>query len=153
MDEWDVQEDHQAPADVPVVVAEEPVIPEMVQVMRWIGFDEVKAGRVAAQIGGRICELAEFSFLDVKMLTESLHGLPTSARIHVSLAQAKKIKATIDWVKDQDRANNSPSIGGLDEESFLSAIRESAKREVIREEAKENAETLAKAASPGKLTG
>jgi hypothetical protein len=41
----------------------------------------------------------------------------------------------------------------LDEESFLSAIRESAKREVIREAAKENAETLAKAASPGKLIG
>jgi hypothetical protein len=34
-----------APDDVPVGVAEEPVIPEMVQVMRWIGFDEVKAGR------------------------------------------------------------------------------------------------------------
>jgi hypothetical protein len=33
------------------------------------------------------------------------------------------------------------------------AIRESAKREVIREAAKENAETLAKGASPGSLTG
>jgi hypothetical protein len=54
---------------------------------------------------------------------------------------------TIDWVKDQDRANKTPSIADLDEESCLSAI-ESAKREVIREEAKENAETLA-----GKLTG
>jgi hypothetical protein len=32
-------------------------------------------------------------------------------------------------------------------------MRESAKRELIREAAKENAETLAKAASPGKLTG
>jgi hypothetical protein len=41
----------------------------------------------------------------------------------------------------------------LEEESFLKAIRESAKREVIREAAKENAESLAKAASPGKLTG
>jgi hypothetical protein len=79
------------------------------------------------------------------MLTESLRGLPSNIRIHVSLAQAKKIKATVDWVKDQDRANKTPSIGGLDEESLLIAIRESAKREVIREAAKENAETLAKA--------
>jgi hypothetical protein len=79
------------------------------------------------------------------MLTESLRGLPSNIRIHVSLAQAKKIKATVDWVKDQNRANKTPSIGGLDEESFLIAIRESAKREVIREAAKENAETLAKA--------
>jgi hypothetical protein len=59
----------------------------------------------------------------VKMLTESLRGLPTNVRIPVSLAQAKKIKATIDRVKDQDIANKTPSIGGLDE-SFLSAIRE-----------------------------
>jgi hypothetical protein len=108
---------------------------------------------VAAQIGERICDFAEFSHSDVKMLTESLRGLPTNVRIHVSLAQAKKIKATIDWVKDQDRANTTPSIGGLDKEPFLSAIRESAKREVIREATKENAETLAKAASPGKLNG
>jgi hypothetical protein len=153
MEEWDVQEEHQAPDDVQIGVAEEPVIPEMVQVMRWIGFDEVKAGRVAAQIGGRICHFAEFSHWDVKILTESLRGLSSNIRIHVSLAQAKKIKASIDWVKDQDRANKTPSIGGLDEESFLIAIRESTKREVSREAAKENAETLAKAASPGKLTG
>jgi hypothetical protein len=61
MDEWDVLEEHQAPDDVSVGVAEELVIPEMVQLMRWIGFDEVKAGRVATQIGGRICDFAEFS--------------------------------------------------------------------------------------------
>jgi hypothetical protein len=42
MDEWDVQEEQQVPDEVQVGVAEEPVIPEMVQVMRWIGFDEVK---------------------------------------------------------------------------------------------------------------
>jgi hypothetical protein len=29
----------------------EPAIPEMEQVMRWIGFDEQKAKRVATQIG------------------------------------------------------------------------------------------------------
>jgi uncharacterized membrane protein YcjF (UPF0283 family) len=89
----------------------------------------------------------------VKILPESLRGLPTNVRIHISLAQAKKIKATIEWVKDQDRANKTPSIGGLDEESFLSAVRQSAKREGIREAAKETAETLAKAVSPAKLTG
>ena len=147
MDEMEVD----VPAPVGVVV--EQVIPEMVQVMRWIGFDDAKAERVAAQIGERIRDFAEFSHSDVKMLTESLRGLPANVRIHVSLAQAKKIKATIDWVKDQDRANKTPSIADLDEEAFLSAIRESAQREVIREAAKEKAETLAKAASPGKLTG
>jgi hypothetical protein len=135
---------------VPAGVAEEPAIPELEQVMRWIGFDELKARRVATQIGERICDFAEFPHSDVKMLTESLRGLPTKVRIHVSLAQAKKIRATIDWVKEQDRAIKTPSIGGLDEESFLSAIRVAAKREVIREPAKENTETLAKAASPGK---
>jgi hypothetical protein len=132
---------------VPAGVAEEPAIPEIEQVMRWIGFDELKARRVATQIGERICDFAEFSHSDVKMLTESLRGLPTNVHFHVNLAQAKKIKATIDWV------NETHSIGGLDEESFLSAIRESAKHEVIREPAKENTETLAKAASPGILTG
>jgi hypothetical protein len=85
---------------VPDGVAEEPVVPEMAQVMRWIGFDEAKAGRVAAQIGEKIRDFAEFSHSDVKMLTESLRGLPTNVRIHVSLAQAKKIKATTDWIKD-----------------------------------------------------
>jgi hypothetical protein len=40
--------------------------------MRWIGFDEQKAKRVATQIGERISDFAEFSHSDVKMLTESL---------------------------------------------------------------------------------
>jgi hypothetical protein len=67
---------------------------------------------VTAQIGEKIRDFAEFSHSDAKMLTESLRGLPTNVRIHFSLAQAKKIKATIDWVKDQDRANKTPSIAG-----------------------------------------
>jgi hypothetical protein len=104
MDEWNSQEEYQAPDNVPAGVAEEPAIPEMEQVMRWIGFDELKGRRVAAQIGERFCDFAEFSHLDVKVLTESLRGLPTNVRIHVSPAQATKIKTTINWVKDQDRA-------------------------------------------------
>jgi hypothetical protein len=75
------------------------VDPEMSQVMKWIGFDDGKAERVAAQIGGKIRDFAEFSHSDVKMLTESLRGLQTNVCIHVSLAQAKKINATIDWVR------------------------------------------------------
>jgi len=58
-----------------------------------------------------------------------------------------------DYAAAMDRFNKTPSTADLDEESFLDAIRESAKREVIHEAAMENAETLAKAASPGKLTG
>jgi hypothetical protein len=96
MDDWDIQEEYQAPDNVPAGLALEPAIPEMEQVMRWIGFDELKARRVAAQIGERISDFAELSHSDVKMLTESLRGLPSNIRIHVSLAQAKKIKATID---------------------------------------------------------
>jgi hypothetical protein len=103
MDERDVQKEYQAPDNVPAGVAGEPAIPEKGQVMRWIGFDEMKGRRVSAQIGERICDFAEFSHSDVK-LTESLRGLPTNVSIHVSLAQAKKLKATIDWVKDRDRA-------------------------------------------------
>jgi hypothetical protein len=115
MDEWEVLEGHQAPDRV----AEKPVVQEMAQVMKWIGFDDAKTERVAAQIGGKIRDFAELSHSDVKMLTESLRGLPTNVRIHVSLAQAKKIKATIGLVKDQDRPTKTPSIAGLDKESFL----------------------------------
>jgi hypothetical protein len=149
MEEGGVPVEPQAAA----VAVEEPVVPEMVQVMTWNGFVGAQAGRVAAQIGGRLHDFAEFTHRDVKMLTENLRGLPAASRIHVNLAQAKNIKATIDWVKDQDRINQAPTIAGMDEDSFLEAIKESAKREVIREAAKENAETLAKEASPGKLTG
>jgi 3-methyladenine DNA glycosylase/8-oxoguanine DNA glycosylase len=136
----------------PPLPEEEP-LNEVLQVMMWIGFQGAQAERVAIQIGGKLQDFAKFSHSDVKMLTESLRGLPANVRIHVTLAQAKHIKATIDWVKDQDRIDKTPSIVGLDEETFLKAIQESAKRDVIREAAKENAETLAKAASPGKLTG
>jgi hypothetical protein len=39
MDERDVQEGHQAPGGA----AEEPVVPEMALVMKWIGFDVLGA--------------------------------------------------------------------------------------------------------------
>jgi hypothetical protein len=51
----------EAPDNVPAGVARELVIPQREQVMRWIGIDEQKARRVAAQIGERICDFAEFS--------------------------------------------------------------------------------------------
>jgi hypothetical protein len=51
---------------------------------------DAKAERVAAQISGKIRDFDEVSHSDVKMLTESLRGLPTNVRIHVSLTQAKK---------------------------------------------------------------
>jgi hypothetical protein len=51
---------------------------------------DAKAERVVAQIWGRIRDFDEASHSDLKMLTESLRGLPTNVRIHVSLAQAKK---------------------------------------------------------------
>jgi len=121
--------------------------------MLWISFVGVQAERVAAQIGSELRDFAEVSRKDVKVLIDNLRGLPAATRIHVNLAQAKCIQATIDWVKDQGRINKLPSIAGMNEESFLLTIRESAKRETIRETAKDNAETLAKDASPGKLTG
>jgi hypothetical protein len=39
MDERDILEEYQAPDNVPADV--EPAIPEMEQVMRWIGLDEM----------------------------------------------------------------------------------------------------------------
>jgi hypothetical protein len=70
---------------VPAGVAEEPAILEMEQVLRWIGFDELKASRVATQIGERICDFAEFSHSDVKM-TEPTRRLRLAVwtRIHSS---------------------------------------------------------------------
>jgi hypothetical protein len=38
----------------------------MVQVMRCIGFDEVKSWRVADEIGGRLRDFTKFSHFDVK---------------------------------------------------------------------------------------
>jgi hypothetical protein len=52
---------------------------------------DVKAERVVAQICEKIRDFDEASHSDVKMLTESLRGLPTNVRIHVSLAKAKKL--------------------------------------------------------------
>jgi hypothetical protein len=81
MEEGDVQGVHQAP--------EEPGVPEMVQMMRWVGFDEVQSWRVADEIGGRLSDCTTFSRSDVKVLTEKLRDKPAATRIHVNLAQAK----------------------------------------------------------------
>jgi hypothetical protein len=69
---------------------EEPVVLEIVQVMKWIGFDEAKAERVAAQIGGKLRDFSDFelshSDVNCKMLTENLRSLPAAVRIHINLA-------------------------------------------------------------------
>jgi hypothetical protein len=46
-------------------VVEGPAVSEIVQVMKWIGFDGAKAERVAAQIGGRLRDFAAFSHSEV----------------------------------------------------------------------------------------
>jgi hypothetical protein len=127
---------------------------EVVQVMEWIGFATgAQAQRVANQIGDSMSAFRDLAHADIKTLTENLRVLPAAQRIHVNVATAKNLKAVIDWAKDCDRVNEEPSIGEMTREEFLEVIREAAKRDVIRKAAMESAETMAKEASPGKLTG
>ena len=129
-------------------------VPEVRQALRWIGFTENPSQAIENDLGSSFHEIAALGKEDVKMSQKTFANLTiATGRLVFGTRRTKYLLDMIDWTQDFKRVGKEPTIDGLDQESFLEALRVARERAVIRASRKDSLESQGKEASPGKLTG
>ena len=77
----------------------------------------------------------------------------TAGKYAIPLTIQKRLKFTIDWLLDFERVNRSPTLVGLDQDSFRSALKKAGKRAAIIKQHKDQSDTISREAAPGTLKG
>ena len=139
-------------ADIPDVAVEPPVMDTM---LTWVGFDQI-ATRI------RICEEGFGSFDDLMptMKEKDIRDLADSfgrrtvvdGRVTFGLRRIRYLIGLIQCVQDFARISKEPTIVGINDAiQFREALDEAFYRADVRKIEKDQADTVSKAADPGKF--
>ena len=71
----------------------------------------------------------------------------------MQLTIQNRLNFTIDWLLDFERVNRVPTLVGLDQDSFRSALKEAGKRAAIIKKQKDQSDTIIREAAPVALKG
>jgi hypothetical protein len=89
---------------------------------------------------------------DITELQESYAKRTQNAgQMYFGLQRTKRLKATLHWIQDFGRVSEVPTLEGLTQESFKTAISIAAQRADIRKKEAKDASSVSSEASPGKL--
>ena len=145
----DIQE---IPEQVNVDVADEAAVMDMI--LNWIGFDqEATRERIRAEGLASFDDLKPMKEKDIRDLAES-YGRRTVAdgRVIFGLRRIRYLIGLVHWVQDFGRIGIEPTIVGINDAAQLrSALDEAYYRADVRKIEKDQADTVSKAADPGKL--
>jgi hypothetical protein len=140
-------------ADIPDVAdADEP--PVMDTILTWVGFDQIATRNRIRQEGfGSFDDLMHMKEKDIRDLADS-YGRRTVAdgRVIFGLRRIRYLIGLIHWVQDFARISEEPTILGLNNAIQLrQALDEAYYRADVRKIEKDQADTVSKAADPGKF--
>jgi hypothetical protein len=126
---------------------------ELETALEWIGFANPEhRARLLGEVGPDLSTFLRFTEKEISSVQKEMAENRTAAlRITFGLARTKFLKSMIHWAQDFNRVNATPSLDGLDRESFLAALIVAEQRARIRAQMTAICETRAKEASPGKL--
>lgn len=139
----------------PAEAAEIQPPPVMDTILNWIGFEQQEATRERIREEGfaSFADLMPMKEKDIRDLAES-YGRRTVAdgRVIFGLRRIRYLIGLIHWVQDFGRIGQEPSIEGInDEVQFRAALDEAFYRADVRKIEKDQADTVSKAADPGKF--
>ena len=77
----------------------------------------------------------------------------TAGKYDMPLTIQKRLKLTINQLLDFLQVNRSPTLVGLDQDSFRSALKKAGKRAAIIKQHKDQSDTISREAAPGTLKG
>ena len=125
---------------------------EIAMIVEWIGFTAAESATIASEIGFDLKELQALQAKDMKTLSESF-AKRSVAPITFGLRRAKLMEDMVNWAKDWGRIGEEITLDGLDEAQFLAELLVARQRQEARVSNADTADSRAKEASPGKLTG
>ena len=97
-------------------------------------------------------ELSQLTASDISDLVDDFRCRTLTAGKYAMLLKIqKRLKFTIYWILDFERVNRVPTLVGLDQDSFLSALKEAGECAAIIKKQKDQSDTISREASPGAL--
>jgi len=123
---------------------------QLSQAFQWIGFTSANhRNAILGEFGPSLANFIRLTEKDILSVEKQMAS--STPKIIFGLAKTKYLKAMVHWAQDFDRVNAVPSLAGLDQDSFLAALRVAEERDKIRTQLISVSETRAKESSPGKL--
>ena len=99
-------------------------------------------------------ELSHITARNISYLADDLgRKTLTDGKYYMPLTIQKRLKFTIYWLLDFERVNRVPTLVGLDQDSFRSALKEVGKRGTIIKKKKDQSDAISRESAPGALKG
>ena len=122
----------------------------MDQVIHWIGFtQDAQRQPIVAELGDELLDICNMTAKEMSDLADSYTKRTVAdGRIHFGLQRTRRLKSLILWVKDHRRCNELPTVVGMTQEQFRTALSTADARETIRKSEADSSDTIS---APGKL--
>ena len=99
-------------------------------------------------------ELSKLTASNIRDLVDAFRRRALLAgKYAMPLTIQKRLKFTINWLLEFERVNRAPTLVGLDQNSFRSALKNAGKRAAIIKKQKDQSDTISREAAPGPLKG
>ena len=123
------------------------------QILHWIGF---RNGAIRENLRndslGSFEELQSLTEKDVQSISTDWAGRTANhGRFYMGSRRLKYLQSLIHWVQDFRRVSKTPTIVGLNENTFKSQLSRALDRAIIRKTLMDQSTTASAAASPGPL--
>ena len=109
------------------------------QILHWIGFTvEANRDNLQTQSLGSLDDMLLLTKKDCQAITTDWSSRTAqNGRFHVGLRRLKLLQALVHWVQDFRRVSETPTIVGLNANTFKSALSRALDRATIRKALKE----------------
>ena len=77
----------------------------------------------------------------------------TAGKYAMQLTIQKRLQFTIDWILDFEQVNRARTLGGLDQDSFRSALKKAGKCAAIIKQQKDHSDTISREVAPSAIKG
>ena len=99
-------------------------------------------------------ELSQLTASNISDLVDDFRRINlTAGKYAMPLKIQKRFNFTIDWLLEFEQVNRVPTLVGLDQDSFRSALKEAGERAAIINKQKYHSDTISREAAPGALKG
>ena len=122
---------------------------EIEQTLEWIGVADTTNIVNIRENSTTFDELLQFNACNISDLVDDFRRRTLIAgKYAMTLTIQKRLKFTINWLLDFERVNRSPTLVGLDQDSFRSALKKAGKRAAIIKKQKYQSDTISREAAP-----
>ena len=128
------------------------VLMPMQQILQWIGFIDPDERETLSVDFVNFEAFGKLKEKEITDLQKDYSGRKVDeGQIRFGVYKTNLLKNTIHWIQDFVRCGETPSIEGLDEDTFLMQLAVAGDREEIRQKVHKNVDQVTKDAGPGSL--